>query len=162
MRSIFLIISLIACVLGIRAQHGTFYDQRASLFEALPVDSTNIVFLGNSITNGCEWHELFGDARIINRGISGDIATGINDRLDPLLKGKPGKIFLMIGVNDVSHHIKCRLYSHRYHHCCRPDSRILPQHQTVPSSCLPFNESFKRWKNPRRQTTGNYRPQYTP
>lgn len=63
MRTIFYVIMLLAGVLGINAQHGTFYDQRASLFDALPLDSTNIVFLGNSLTNGCEWHELFGNAK---------------------------------------------------------------------------------------------------
>ncbi len=147
MRSILLIISLIACVLGIRAQHGTFYDQRASLFEALPVDSTNIVFLGNSITNGCEWHELFGDARIINRGISGDIATGINDRLEPLLKGKPGKIFLMIGVNDVSHHISADSIATDITTVVDRILASCPNTKLYLQSCLPFNESFKRWKN---------------
>ena len=92
MKKFFLILALIASALGVSAQHGTFYDQRATLFEVLPMDSTNIVFLGNSITNGCEWHELFNNPRIVNRGISGDIAMGIVDRLDPLIKGKPAKV----------------------------------------------------------------------
>lgn len=83
-------------------KYSTFYYQRASLFEALPVHSNDIVFLGNSITNGCEWSELFADSRVKNRGISGDIAAGVYDRLDPILKGKPAKIFLLIGINDVA------------------------------------------------------------
>ena len=37
-----------------------------------------------------------------NRGISGDICMGVYDRLDPIVKGKPAKIFLLIGINDVS------------------------------------------------------------
>ena len=32
--------------------------QRRSLFEKLPVTSKDIVFLGNSITDGGEWNEL--------------------------------------------------------------------------------------------------------
>lgn len=83
-------------------KYSTFYYQRASLFEALPVHSNDIVFLGNSITNGCEWSELFADSRVKNRGISGDVAAGVYDRLDPILKGKPAKIFLLIGINDVA------------------------------------------------------------
>ena len=31
----------------------TFYGQRATLFDMLPMDSRTIVMLGNSITNGC-------------------------------------------------------------------------------------------------------------
>lgn len=33
-----------------------------------------------------------------NRGISGDVAMGVYDRLDPILKGKPAKIFLLLGL----------------------------------------------------------------
>ncbi len=38
--------------------YSTFYYQRATLFEKLPITSKDIVFLGNSITNGAEWCEL--------------------------------------------------------------------------------------------------------
>lgn len=82
--------------------YSTFYYQRATLFEKLPVTSNDIIFLGNSITNGCEWSELFQNKHVKNRGISGDITMGVYDRLNPILKGKPAKIFLLIGINDVS------------------------------------------------------------
>ncbi len=81
----------------------TFYYQRASLLEKLPIDSTDIVFLGNSITNFGEWGELFNNVNIKNRGISGDRTEGVLARLNTILPGKPGKIFLMIGVNDLEH-----------------------------------------------------------
>lgn len=83
-------------------KYSTFYHQRATLFEELPVTSKDIIFLGNSITNGGEWAELFGNKHVKNRGISGDICMGVYDRLDAVLKGKPAKIFLLIGINDVS------------------------------------------------------------
>jgi hypothetical protein len=54
-------------------KYSTFYEQRATLFEELPVTSKDIIFLGNSITNGCEWAELFQNKNVKNRGISGDI-----------------------------------------------------------------------------------------
>lgn len=87
---------------GQENKYSTFYYQRATLFEALPIGSEDIVFLGNSITNGCEWSELFADSRVKNRGISGDITMGVYDRLGPVLQGKPAKIFLLIGINDVA------------------------------------------------------------
>lgn len=86
-------------------KYSTFYYQRATLFEALPIGSEDIVFLGNSITNGCEWSELFADSRIKNRGISGDVTMGVYDRLTPILQGKPAKIFLLIGINDVANRL---------------------------------------------------------
>lgn len=83
-------------------KYSTFYEQRATLFEELPVTSKDIIFLGNSITNGCEWAEILQNPLIKNRGISGDICMGVYDRLAPILKGNPAKIFLLIGINDVS------------------------------------------------------------
>jgi lysophospholipase L1-like esterase len=82
-----------------------YYQQRATLFEKLSIDSTDIVFLGNSITDICEWSELLGDKRVKNRGIIGDTAQGVFERLDPILTGRPSAIFLLIGINDVSHNV---------------------------------------------------------
>lgn len=82
-----------------------YYQQRATLFEKLSIDSTDIVFLGNSITDICEWSELLEDKRVKNRGIIGDTAQGVFERLDPILKGRPSAIFLLIGINDVSHNV---------------------------------------------------------
>lgn len=81
---------------------GAYNYQRRSLFEQLPVRRGDVVFLGNSIIDGCEWSELFGRRRVLNRGISGDRAEWLFDRLDPILAGRPRKLFLMIGVNDLA------------------------------------------------------------
>jgi len=66
------------------------------------IDKSDIVFLGNSITHYGEWAEIFDNDNIKNRGISGDSAEGVYERLDPIVKGKPKKIFLLIGVNNLS------------------------------------------------------------
>ena len=66
MKPFFILLGLSICVISLSAQeayqYNQFYYQRATLFEKLPIDSDDIVFLGNSITNGCEWHELFNNA----------------------------------------------------------------------------------------------------
>lgn len=107
MKKIYVILALIVLfVIGLSAQkntYSTFYYQRASIFEKLRVDSSDIVFLGNSITNFGEWGEFFNNVHVKNRGISGDRTDGIYARLNTILPGKPGKIFLMIGVNDLQH-----------------------------------------------------------
>lgn len=98
-----LLFVLISCALnGQQRKYATFYYQRASLFEQLPIGKKDIVFLGNSITNGAEWFELFQNSRIKNRGISGDNSMGVYDRLDAITKGEPAKLFLLIGINDLS------------------------------------------------------------
>jgi len=87
-------------------KYSTFYVQRASLFSKLAITPKDIVFIGNSITNGAEWNELFPRKRVKNRGISGDTSEEVYDRLDSIVKGKPAKIFILIGINDISRGIE--------------------------------------------------------
>lgn len=65
------------------------------------INKNTIVFLGNSITKVGKWQELISDKTIINKGISGDITTGVLARLEDCLAAKPEKIFVMIGINDL-------------------------------------------------------------
>lgn len=87
---------------GASFAQGEYHYQRRSLFEVLPVCSSDIVFLGNSITDGCEWSELFDSRHVKNRGISGDRTAWMLERLDPIIAGHPKKLFVMIGVNDLA------------------------------------------------------------
>lgn len=80
----------------------TYYHQRATLFEKMPATPDDIIFVGNSITDGGEWAELFDDLRVKNRGISGDVSAGVLHRLAEIAQRKPAKFFLMIGVNDLA------------------------------------------------------------
>ena len=104
MKKLLIMLSLFcACTMQAQEQkHSTFYYQRATLFEVLPTSKSDIIFLGNSITNGGEWAELLGNPHAKNRGISGDTTQGVLDRLSTITKGKPSKIFLLIGTNDLS------------------------------------------------------------
>ncbi|MDE6207482.1 MAG: sialate O-acetylesterase [Muribaculaceae bacterium] len=146
MRRLFLLPALVMSFLAANAQD-TFHEQRATLFELLPVDSTNIVFLGNSLTNGCEWHELIGNPKVIGRGISGDTAPGVYARLDPIVKGHPEKIFLMIGVNDVSHALSADSIATDIAKVLDKITAETPSTKVYLQSCLPFNESCNRWQN---------------
>lgn len=141
-------IALVAAAQAVTTpKYNEFYYQRASLFDVLPVDSTNIVMLGNSLTNGCEWHELFKDDRVINRGITGDIAQGIQDRLEPIIKGQPAKIFLLTGANDVSHHLTADSIATAIVDLVARIRRECPDTKLYVESVLPINQSFQRYKN---------------
>ena len=72
-----------------------------SFFDAYPVAPGDVVFLGDSITAGGQWSELFPDVPVKNRGISGDMTEDLLKRLGQITIGKPRKIFLMIGTNDI-------------------------------------------------------------
>ena len=86
----------------ITGKFGTYYDQRELLFEAMPTSENDIIFLGNSITDGGEWAELFQNPYCKNRGISADITEGVLNRLETITKGQPAMVFLMIGTNDMN------------------------------------------------------------
>ncbi|MCF8302948.1 MAG: GH92 family glycosyl hydrolase [Bacteroidales bacterium] len=79
-----------------------YYYHRKTHFETLEDMRKEIVFLGNSLTDGAEWAELFDNDRIINRGIGGDDTDGILERLEEITDRRPEKIFLMIGTNDLA------------------------------------------------------------
>ena len=124
-----------------------YYYQRKSLFAELPVTSDDIVFLGNSLTNGGRWHEMFDNPNIKNRGIVGDIVQGIYDRADLVLKGNPKKIFLLIGTNDISHHVGADSIANALDKLITRIKKECPNTQLYMQSLLPYNNDFKRYKN---------------
>lgn len=123
-------------------KYSTFYEQRATLFEVLPITSEDIVFLGNSITNGCEWSELFQNGHVKNRGISGDICMGVYDRLEPIVKGTPAKIFLLIGINDVARGTFADTIVARIKMIVQKIKRESPKTDLYLQSVLPVNDCY--------------------
>ena len=85
-----------------RKTYSMHYYNRKTLFEAEPDTKEEIIFLGNSITEGGDWKILFPDKNVVNRGISGDVTDGILNRLNEITSSKPKKIFLMVGTNDLA------------------------------------------------------------
>lgn len=74
--------------------------QTTSLHSTLKIDSTDVVFVGNSITLGFPVTEIFGSG-YKNRGIGGNTTAQILNRIPEIAKGKPRKIFIEAGVNDI-------------------------------------------------------------
>jgi len=131
---------------------GTYYNQRLSLFEKMPDTKGEIIFLGNSITDGGEWCELLGNPKAKNRGISGDTTEGVLFRLNEVTRSKPAKVFLLIGINDLSRGV---LKDTVYSNICRIAQKIRkdsPKTQVYVQSILPVNESFGLFKNHTNKT----------
>ena len=121
----------------------TYYEQRRTLFESLPNDKKEIIFLGNSITDGGEWSEMFDNRRIKNRGISGDITDGVLYRLKEVTESKPSKVFLLIGINDLARGVsKDKVYEN----ICRIAKEIeeqSPKTLIYIQSIFPVNPDFE-------------------
>lgn len=123
------------------------YLKKIEEFKAEGIAKKDFVFLGNSITAGTNWGKLLDLPNAKNRGISGDITFGVLERLDQVVSAKPSKVFVLIGINDVSRNI--------------PDSLILRNYKTIIKriregskrtkiyfyTLLPVNSSFNKFKN---------------
>jgi len=68
------------------------YLQRVSFFAAHPLQPGDIAFLGDSLTAGGNWDELFPGLPIRNRGINADTTVGALQRLDGITRGQPKAI----------------------------------------------------------------------
>lgn len=79
-----------------------FRNHRYDALNVLPVHQGDIVFVGNSITNMHEWWEAFGCRQdILNRGVSGCVSSETLENIGSVVAGKPAKVFLMVGTNDL-------------------------------------------------------------
>ena len=147
-KCLFVCVMLMGCQV-LHAQekkYSTYYYQKATLYEVLPIAPTDIVFVGNSITDGGEWSELFEDSRMKNRGISGDIAEGVYDRLEPILKGQPAKIFLLIGINDVARGTSADTIVARILKIAEKIDKDSPNTKLYIQSVLPVNDCYGLFK----------------
>lgn len=124
-----------------------YWHQRVTLFDKLPVSPGDIVFLGNSITDGGEFTELFHRKNALNRGISGDVISGVKERLHQVTKGHPAKIFLLIGINDVSHGKSASRIASEYESLVKQIRKESPESKLYLQSVMPIDNSFKRYKN---------------
>lgn len=135
-----------ACTMHAQEQkHSTFYYQRATLFEVLPTSKSDIIFLGNSITNGGEWAELLRNPHAKNRGISGDTTQGVLDRLSTITKGKPSKIFLLIGTNDLSRGKSVDEVAKNVEKIVERVKRESPKTKLYVQSVFPVNPKFNKF-----------------
>lgn len=87
----------------IPSQNTTYSDyfyHKKTFFEQHGGHEYDVVFIGDSITDGAEWEDLFPSLKIANRGIGGDRTDGVLKRLDSIYSTNARKAFIMIGIND--------------------------------------------------------------
>ncbi|MBL7851077.1 MAG: sialate O-acetylesterase [Cyclobacteriaceae bacterium] len=122
-----------------------YYRQRATAFRAEPVSEGKVVFLGNSITEGGDWRKLLGEPTVIQRGISGDNTFGVLARLDEIIRHKPSKLFLLIGVNDLSKNIPNAVIMQNIFSIVGRIHAESPQTRVFVQSILPVNPTHKKF-----------------
>ena len=123
------------------------YDQQVAQFKSYPNADNDIIFLGNSITARNHWEELLQMPNAKNRGISGDTSFGILERLDEVTEGKPAKIFLLIGINDISRNFPDTLIIANYTKIIKRIKTASPKTRIYVQTILPVNAKFGVYKN---------------
>jgi len=77
------------------------WSRKYAALAAVEIQEDSVIMLGDSITEGGKWQELFPDHTLHNQGISGDDTFGVLRRVDLVTRSRPRKVFVMIGTNDI-------------------------------------------------------------
>jgi lysophospholipase L1-like esterase len=117
------------------------YQARAGQFKSFKQSKNDIIFLGNSITAYGNWDELFDNRNVRNRGIPGDITFGLLARLNDVVIGKPSKIFLLIGINDIGRNIPDDVILKNYERIVQQIKRGSPKTKIYFQTLLPVNST---------------------
>src|SRR3982751_640025 len=119
---------------------------RVEQFRSYPNSKSDIIFLGNSITAGADWAELLSNPRAKNRGISGDITFGVLERLGEVTEGKPAKVFILIGINDISRNIPDSVIVANYRKIIHRIKKESPGTKIYFHTLMPVNNEFTQFK----------------
>ena len=78
-----------------------------SKLDKIKVQDENIVFFGDSITEGYNVKEFYDEYRVVNSGISGNTTNDLINRIDSdLYDYNPSVVIIQIGTNDIRASIK--------------------------------------------------------
>ncbi len=118
------------------------YAQKVAQFRSYPNSDKDIVFLGNSIMDFTDWNELLQLKEARNRGISGDLSFGVLERLDEVTEGKPAKVFVLIGINDISRNIPDSVILNNYRRIIHRIKAESPKTKIYFNTLFPVNNTF--------------------
>jgi len=99
--------------------------------------------VGNSITEGGKWKILLNDTTVTNRGISGDVTFGVLNRIREITERKPSKLFLLIGINDLSRNTPGKVILKNIFTIVEKIKSKSPETSIYLQSILPTNDTFK-------------------
>jgi lysophospholipase L1-like esterase len=126
-------------------KRSSYWLERTSFFRTF-ARTADVVMLGDSLTDGAEWREMFPQLVILNRGIDSDTTQGVLARVDDILAVRPRTAFVMIGINDFAE-------------TQRPVGAVFANYRSIVSrldqagvkvfvqSTLPCNEAKAAWKS---------------
>lgn len=120
------------------------FNAQVALHKTMPKSKKDNIFAGDSITFWGDWTELLGNKKYKNRGIPGDTSFGLLERLDDILSGQPKRLFIMIGINDLSRSIPVEVLLDNYRRMIQLTETVSPKTKLYFQTILPVNRSFQK------------------
>ncbi|WP_268846183.1 GDSL-type esterase/lipase family protein [Flavobacterium aestivum] len=120
-----------------------YHQKRLTLFKSEPIVKGKTIFLGDSNTEFADWQKLLNDATVINRGIAGDNTFGVLARLDDVINREPEKLFIKIGINDISQNIPTDIIVKNITAIIQKVKVKSPSTKIYVHSILPTNDNVK-------------------
>ncbi len=121
-----------------------YHQQRLAIFKKEPTTKGKIIFLGDSHIEFGDWKKHLKDSSIVNRGIAGDNTFGVLARLQDVTDRQPSKVFICLGINDVSKNIPKEVIVKNIVAMAKRIKRASPKTQIFVHSILPTNDAVKK------------------
>jgi lysophospholipase L1-like esterase len=129
-----------ADLVELRPDRAEFRKEMEARFRKLPSTGAEVVFAGDSLVANGPWAEFY--TEVHNRGIGGDTSSDLLGRLDEITEGRPRKLFLLVGANDLSAAAPVAQYLRRYRAILERVRRESPATEIVVLGLLPVNHGF--------------------
>jgi lysophospholipase L1-like esterase len=107
-----------------------------------------ILFVGNSLVYRCDWKELLNNPNIENKGVGGITTYEIFMRYNNIIKGKPKKIFFLMGINDLLKEAPESLIMENFHRILYQLKASSPLTEVYFLSLLPVNPELRNSDTP--------------
>lgn len=117
------------------------YRERESFFSNFYSYPTELVCLGDSITQKLEWQDALPQYEVKNRGIGSDTTLGVLARLDSIVLLQPQTISLMVGINDLAQNHSMASIEHTYGTLLDNLHELMPEARIIVTSVLPVAKS---------------------
>lgn len=137
---------------------GDYWANKVEVFASERIPDNPIIFIGDSLTDRYQLEKYYPNKPAVNRGIGGDVASGLWDRKHLVgLEKKPTAVFVMIGTNNLLYNIQLFTYISEvekfllYIQEQVPETKIFVQsicpmaskHNVLPQTIQSYNQDLK-------------------
>jgi lysophospholipase L1-like esterase len=122
-----------------------FQKEMEARYRKIPTTPAEVVFAGDSLVADGPWAEFY--TEVHNRGIGGDTVAGLLTRLDEITEGRPRKLFLLVGANDLSAAVPVEQFLRHYRTMLGRIREESPGTAVTVIGLLPVNRGFPRAPN---------------